>query len=72
MGNFAAALRCTKEAGLELYARWVTNMPELAFLGHRITASGIVPLREKIASIPEAPVPTYSASLWSFLGLVKY
>lgn len=51
MTNLTSVLRLIKEAGLKLNTKCVMDTPELAFLGRRITAKGIVPLKEKVASI---------------------
>lgn len=72
MVNLAAVLRRIKEAGLKLNRKCVFDTQELVFLGHRVTANGIVPLKEKVASIQDTPAPTDAAGLRSFLGLVEY
>lgn len=70
--NLKTALQKIKDAGLKLNNKCVFDVPELAFLGHKVTARGISPLPEKIDSIVNTPVPTDVAALRSFLGLVEY
>lgn len=45
--------------------------PSLRFLGHIITAEGILPVQEHINTVLRAPPPS-DAALWSFLGLVSW
>ncbi len=42
------------------------------FLGHRISADGVVPLLKHVEAIQEYPRPTDMRSLQSFLGLVNF
>ena len=45
---------------------------EVSFLGHRISASGITPLSEKVQSILDYPEPTSFKQLRRFDGLVNF
>ena len=46
--------------------------PSVSFLGHRIDATGIHPLDDKLQAIVQAPAPTNVPELRSFLGLINY
>ena len=46
--------------------------PSVVFIGHRIDADGIHPLKEKLKAILQAPAPTNVQELRSFLGLINY
>lgn len=45
---------------------------EVTFLGHKINASGLHPLTEKVEAIAEAPEPQNASELKAYLGLSKY
>ena len=47
-------------------------LDEVTYLGHRITAHGILPTQEKVRAIDEAPRPKDTSELKSFLGLVNF
>ncbi|KAL1486777.1 hypothetical protein MTO96_008761 [Rhipicephalus appendiculatus] len=47
----------------------VINVPEVNFLGYRVSAAGIFPTDPKVAAISEAPPPTNKLELQAFLGL---
>ena len=42
------------------------------YLGHRISADGLQPTKEKMRAISEAPAPLNFTQLRSFLGVVNY
>lgn len=44
----------------------------MTFLGHKITASGLHPLTEKVEAIAEAPEPQNVSELKAYLGLLNY
>jgi len=44
----------------------------VTYLGHRIDAQGLHPVKEKIKALLEVPVPTNITALKSFLGMVTY
>lgn len=45
---------------------------EVRYLGHGISAEGIKPLGPKVRAIKDAPEPTNSTELKSFLGMVTF
>uniref|UniRef100_A0A3B1IIS6 ribonuclease H n=1 Tax=Astyanax mexicanus TaxID=7994 RepID=A0A3B1IIS6_ASTMX len=45
---------------------------EVKFLGHKIDASGLHPLTEKVEAIAEAPEPQNVSELKAYLGLLNY
>ncbi|KAL7853111.1 hypothetical protein SRHO_G00188960 [Serrasalmus rhombeus] len=45
---------------------------EVTFLGHKINASGLHPLTEKVEAIAEAPEPQNVSELKAYLGLLNY
>ena len=62
-----------ERAGMRLKdGKCVFLMPEVEYLGHRISSQGLQPLESKVRAISEAPSPKNVAQLQSFLGLVNY
>ena len=53
-------------------AKCVLGVPELDFLGHRVSAQGIQPLEEKVRAIRDFPQPSSLRKLREFLGLVNF
>ena len=47
-------------------------LPEVEYLGHKISKEGLQPTETKVCAIAEAPEPKRVAELRSFLGLVNY
>ncbi len=47
-------------------------LPEVEYLGHRISKEGVRPAEEKVRAIREAPVPTTVTQLKAFLGLINF
>ena len=47
-------------------------LPEMEYLGHKITSRGLHPSEEKVRALKNAPKPTNVTQLKSFLGLVNY
>ena len=45
---------------------------QLTFLGHKITAEGILPLPEKVSAVKQFPKPSSVTQLRQFLGLVNF
>ena len=50
----------------------VFGAQEVNFLGHRITANGILPLLSKVSARKNYPIPSTIKELRSFLSLVNY
>jgi hypothetical protein len=50
----------------------VFAVPELDFLGHRISAAGVAPLPENVQVILDFPKPTDCKSLQRFLGMINF
>ena len=50
----------------------VFGVPELDFLGHRVTAQGIRPLPDRVAALQDCVPPTDRTSLQRFLGMMNY
>ena len=70
--NFKTVLLKLKEAGLVLNDnKCHFKQTSLRFLGHVITAEGILPDQEHIDAVLNAPPPSDAATLRSFLGLVS-
>ena len=71
--NLAAALERLESAGARLKRGKCSLMiPEVEYLGHRISAKGIHPVPEKVSAVREAPRPKDVFQLRSFLGMVNY
>ena len=47
-------------------------MPEVTYLGHVISQTGIRPAAKKVRAVYDAPVPTNVSQLKSFLGLINF
>ena len=47
-------------------------VPEVQFLGHMVSACGIIPLPEKVAAIRAFPPPGTVGQLMSYLGMVNF
>ena len=50
----------------------IFGVPELDFLGHRVTAQGIRPLSDRVAALQDCVPPTDRTSLQRFLGMMNY
>ena len=48
------------------------GVPEVEFLGHMVSARGIIPLPEKVAAIRAFPRPGTVGQLMSYLGMVNF
>ena len=71
--NLATVLDRLESAGIRLKREKCAFMlPEVEYLGHRISARGLQPLASKVRAISEAPTPTNVSQLKSFLGLLNY
>ncbi|KAJ8356711.1 hypothetical protein SKAU_G00195050 [Synaphobranchus kaupii] len=68
-----AVLRSLKDAGLQLNEdKCNFNQTSLRFLGHSVSAQGILPDKDHIEAVLNAPAPADAAALRSFLGLVSW
>ncbi len=45
---------------------------ELEYLGHKISAGGVLPLPSHVAAIEDFPRPTIIKELQAFLGMVNF
>lgn len=71
--NLARVLERLASVGVRLKWKKCSFMiPEVDYLGHRISPDGIHPVPEKVMAIREAPTPRDIPQLRSFLGLVHY
>ena len=62
-----------KQHGIVLNGeKCVLGVPEVQFLGHLVSARGIIPLPEKVAAIRAFPWPGTVGQLMSYLGMVNF
>ena len=62
-----------QKAGMRLKrAKCRFLLPEVTYLGHKISLKGIRPAAEKVRAVCNAPTPTNVSQLKSFLGLVNF
>ena len=50
----------------------VFGVPELDYLGHRVTSEGITPLKSRVEAIKSFPIPNSKKSLQRFLGMLNF
>ncbi len=48
------------------------GVQELEYLGHKISAAGVLPLPSHVAAIQEFPCPSIIKELEAFLGMVNF
>lgn len=73
LANLNAVMTRLENAGLRLRKeKCMFFAPEVVYLGHRITESGLQPTLDKVQAVVDAPDPTNTTELKSFLGLVNY
>ena len=61
------------EANVQLNInKCLVNVQNVKYLGYQIGKEGILPCKEKLRAIADAPVPTNVAEVQSFIGLVTY
>ncbi|KAG5286473.1 hypothetical protein AALO_G00015230 [Alosa alosa] len=71
--NLEEVLHRLEKSGLRLRRSKCEFMgKEVAFLGHKINASGLHPLTEKVDAIARAPEPKNVTELKAYLGLLNY
>ena len=62
-----------QNAGIRLkHSKCAFMLSSIDYLGHRISADGLQPTKEKMRAISEAPSPQNVTQLRSFLGVVNY
>ena len=68
-----AVLSRLRDAGLAVnLKKCVLGKPEVTFLGHRVSAAGVVPLPQKVDAIQDMKKPETKVELQRFLGMVNY
>ena len=73
ISNLAAVLKRLEAAGIRLkHEKCAFMLSEVEYLGHRISAKGLQPLVSKVRAIADAPTPTNTSQLKSFLGMLNY
>eukprot|EP00731_Ephydatia_muelleri_P034213 Em0051g5a len=62
-----------RKAGLTLRGKkCVIGSPQVTYLGHLFTGSGVTPDREKVKAVEEWPIPQNATEVRQFLGLASY
>ena len=62
-----------RKAGLTLRGKkCVIGTPQVTYLGHYFTGSGVTPDREKVKAVEEWPIPQNATEVRQFLGLASY
>ena len=71
--NLDQVLQILESAGMRLRKdKCMFAMPEVEYLGYKITKEGLKPSENKVKAITKAPEPKNLPELRSFLGLVNY
>ena len=71
--NLGAVLQRLQEYNVQAHRdKYVFMVDSVEYLGHRIDASGLHTLSEKVKAAQEAPHPRNQQELRSFLGLLHY
>jgi len=71
--NLEATLQRLEEDGGRLKkAKCQVLLPEVEYIGYKISQDGLHPTEEKIKAIREAPKPVNVSQLKAFLGLLNY
>ena len=71
--NLEAALTRLEQAGIHLKREKCAFMlPEVEYLGHRLSAEGLRPTTGKVQAIIDTPAPRNVSQHRSFLGLINY
>jgi hypothetical protein len=66
-------LQALQDNGLVIHAeKCVWGVQELEYLGHKISAAGVLPLPSHVATIQDFPRPTIIKELQAFLGMVNF
>ena len=73
LGNLNEVLTRLETAGMRLKRhKCAFLLPEVEYLGQKITPHGLQPTAEKVRAIVDAPRPQNVSQLKSFLGLLNY
>ena len=73
LANLDEVLSRLEKAGMRLkQTKCKFLLPEVEYLGHKITKDGLKPSDSKLEAISKAPVPKNVSELKAFLGLVNY
>uniref|UniRef100_H2ZYP8 ribonuclease H n=1 Tax=Latimeria chalumnae TaxID=7897 RepID=H2ZYP8_LATCH len=71
--NLQEVLKRLASAGLRLKKeKYKFGVSSVVYLGHKIDATGLHPIPEKVQAIVEAPNPKNVSELKSFLGMLQY
>ena len=71
--HLRSVLRLLAENGLVINrAKCVFGVPELEYLGHRVSHQGILPLESRVEAVRSYPVPDCKRSLQRFLGFINF
>ena len=71
--NLEEVLSRLEKAGIRLKkSKCAFMLPSVEYLGHTISAEGLLPTKEKVRAIMDAPTPQDVSQLRSFLGLINY
>jgi hypothetical protein len=66
-------LQALQDNGLVIHAeKCVWGVQELEYLGHKISAAGVLPLPSHVAAIQDFPRPSIIKELQAFLGMVNF
>ena len=73
LANLDEVLSRLEKAGMRLkQTKCKFLLPEVEYLGHKITKDGLKPSDSKLEAVSKAPVPKNVSELKAFLGLVNY
>ena len=73
MHNIATVLNHLESTGIHLkWEKCAFMLPEVEYLGHRISARGLQPLASKVKAITQTPTPTNVSQLKSFIVILNY
>ena len=71
--NLTVFLQRCRELNLTLNLQKIKlRLPQVPFMGHLLTADGVVTDPNKVRAIPDMPTPTDVKSLKRFLGMVTF
>jgi transposase InsO family protein len=71
--HVAEVLNILSKYGLVInVGKCVFGQESVEFLGHRVSAAGVLPLADRVAAIKQFPSPNTVKELQSFLGLINF